>query len=43
MRPEDRIVALRDEYVMLEKFYEDIDHRCLIIEGLSADGNRRRP
>jgi hypothetical protein len=33
MRQEDRIMLLKDEYVMLQQFYEDVDRRCLTIKG----------
>ncbi len=33
MKPEDRITLLKDEYIMLQQFYEDVDRRCLTIKG----------
>ena len=33
MRSEDRVTLLKDEYIMLQQFYEDVDRRCLTIKG----------
>ena len=35
MKPEERIQLLKDEYVMLQQFYEDVDRRCLTIKSWS--------
>lgn len=35
MDPDDRLDLIKDEYVMLQGFYQDIDERCLTIKGWS--------
>ncbi len=35
MNSESRISLIKDEYIMLQGFYEDIDERCITIKGWS--------
>jgi hypothetical protein len=36
MDKSERLAMLKDEYAMLQEFYEDIDHRGLLIKGWSV-------
>ena len=36
MTPDQRILLLKDEYLLLQKFYEDFDARIMTIKGWSA-------
>lgn len=35
MKPDQRLDIVKDEYIMLQGFYEDIDERCITIKGWS--------